>query len=128
MNIRHVSVRGGRLTVWVRGGAPTTVVFLHYWGGSHRTFAPVIDRLAPGYAVVSYDHRGWGAARDLPAPYGIDPLADDVLDVVRGLGLRRYVLAGHSMGGKVAQLVASRRARRAGRAGPHRPGPADAGR
>jgi pimeloyl-ACP methyl ester carboxylesterase len=109
VNIRQANVRGGMLPVRVRSGEPTALVFLHYWGGSHRTFDPVIARLTSGRTVVSYDHRGWGAARDLPGPYGISQLADDVLDVVGALGLRRYVLAGHSMGGKVAQLVASRR-------------------
>ena len=104
-----VDVRGGPLPVWTQGGEPTTLVFLHLWGGSHRTFAPVIASLASGCAVVSYDHRGWGAARDLPGPYGISELADDALAVIAGLGLGRYVLVGHSMGGKVAQLAASRR-------------------
>ena len=104
-----VDVRGGPLPVWTQVGEPTTLVFLHLWGGSHRTFAPVIASLASGCAVVSYDHRGWGAARDLPGPYGISELADDALAVIAGLGLGRYVLVGHSMGGKVAQLVASRR-------------------
>jgi pimeloyl-ACP methyl ester carboxylesterase len=41
----EVDVRGGRLPVWTQAGEPTTLVFLHLWGGSHRTFAPVIDRL-----------------------------------------------------------------------------------
>jgi pimeloyl-ACP methyl ester carboxylesterase len=108
MNMRQVGVRGGRLPVWVRAGEHPALVFLHYWGGSRRTFAPVIARLAPGRAVVSYDQRGWGAARELPGPYGIGQLADDVLAVVGELGIGRYVLAGHSMGGKVAQLAASR--------------------
>jgi pimeloyl-ACP methyl ester carboxylesterase len=108
-NMREVNVRGGRLPVWMKAGEQPALVFLHYWGGSHRTFDPVIARLSSGPAVVSYDQRGWGAARELPGPYGIDQLADDALDVVGELGLGRYVLAGHSMGGKVAQLVASRR-------------------
>jgi pimeloyl-ACP methyl ester carboxylesterase len=105
----EVDVRGGRLPVWTQPGEPTTLVFLHLWGGSHRIFAPVIVRLASGCAVVSYDQRGWGAARDLPGPYGISELADDAMAVIAGLGLSRYVLVGHSMGGKVAQLAASRR-------------------
>lgn len=108
-NARHVTVQGGQLPVWVRAGTAPTVVFLHYWGGSHRTSDPVIARLAPERAVVSYDYRGWGAARELPGPYGIEQLADDVLGVVAGLGLGPYLLAGHSMGGKIAQLVAGRR-------------------
>ena len=105
----EVEVRGGRLPVWAQPGEPPTLVFLHIWGGSHRTFAPVIARLASGCAVVSYDHRGWGAARDLPGPYGISELADDALAVIAELGVSRYILIGHSMGGKVAQLAASRR-------------------
>jgi pimeloyl-ACP methyl ester carboxylesterase len=36
-------------------------------------------------------------------------MADDVQGVVAALGLERYVLVGHSMGGKVAQIVAARR-------------------
>jgi pimeloyl-ACP methyl ester carboxylesterase len=36
-------------------------------------------------------------------------MADDTEIVARTLGLARYVLVGHSMGGKVAQIVAARR-------------------
>ncbi|MHB8286005.1 MAG: alpha/beta fold hydrolase, partial [Caulobacteraceae bacterium] len=36
-------------------------------------------------------------------------LADDAQGVIAALNLQRYVLVGHSMGGKVAQLLASRR-------------------
>jgi pimeloyl-ACP methyl ester carboxylesterase len=107
-NLREVRVPGGLLPVWTQADGPTALVFLHYWGGSRRTFAPVIANLSSGCTVVVYDQRGWGAARDLPGPYGINQLADDVIDVVHELGIGRYVLVGHSMGGKVAQLAASR--------------------
>jgi pimeloyl-ACP methyl ester carboxylesterase len=103
-----VSVCGGLLPVWTQGNGPMSLVFLHYWGGSRRTFAPVIASLTSECTVVAYDQRGWGAARDLPGPYGIDQLADDVIDVVSALGIGRYVLVGHSSGAKVAQLAASR--------------------
>jgi pimeloyl-ACP methyl ester carboxylesterase len=105
----EVNVRAGKLPVWAREGGQTTLVFLHFWGGSHRTFDQVIARLEDGCCAVSYDHRGWGAARELPGPYGIEELADDALMIVAELGLERYVLVGHSMGGKAAQLAASRR-------------------
>ncbi|GAA2859981.1 hydrolase [Actinoplanes cyaneus] len=89
-------------------GSGLTLVFLHYWGGSARTWQPVIDRL-PGRDAVAVDARGWGRSRELPGPYTLDQLAQDTLDVVADAGLRDYVLVGHSMGGKVAQLVAATR-------------------
>ena len=104
----EVRVQGGLLPVWSQADGPTALVFLHYWGGSRRTFAPVIASLSSRCTVVVYDQRGWGAARDLPGPYGINQLADDVIDVVRELEIDRFLLVGHSMGGKVAQLAASR--------------------
>ncbi len=91
-----------------RPGTGPTLVFLHYWGGSARTWAPVIDRLE-GRGTLSIDFRGWGRSGALPGPYTLEQFADDVTDVIHQSGLTDYVLVGHSMGGKVAQLVAARR-------------------
>ncbi|WP_342342641.1 alpha/beta hydrolase, partial [Escherichia coli] len=40
--------------------------------------------------------------------YSIEDLARDAEGVISALELKRYILVGHSMGGKVAQLMASR--------------------
>jgi pimeloyl-ACP methyl ester carboxylesterase len=88
-----------------------TLVFLHYWGGSSRTWDDVITALPPGHRTVAPDFRGWGDS-DKPVDadgYTLASLADDTQHVIETLDLRRYVLVGHSMGGKVAQLLASRR-------------------
>ena len=89
-------------------GAPA-LVFLHYWGGSSRTWDGVIAALPNAYRSVALDHRGWGDSDKPGAGYALVDLADDALRVVDALDLNRYVLVGHSMGGKVAQLLASRR-------------------
>ncbi|WP_438875028.1 alpha/beta fold hydrolase [Winogradskya humida] len=91
-----------------RKGTGPTLVFLHYWGGSARTWQPVIDRL-PGRATLTIEARGWGRSRELPGPYTLDQLAQDTRAVIADAGLTDYVLVGHSMGGKVAQLVAATR-------------------
>jgi pimeloyl-ACP methyl ester carboxylesterase len=91
-----------------RAGHGPTLVFLHYWGGAARTWRPVIDQL-PGRGTVSIESRGWGRSRRLPGPYSLRQLAQDTLDVIAEAALPDYVLVGHSMGGKVAQLVASAR-------------------
>jgi 3-oxoadipate enol-lactonase len=55
------------------------------------------------------DQRGWGDSIATDGRYDLATMADDVQGVVEALGLHRYVLVGHSMGGKVAQTVAARR-------------------
>jgi pimeloyl-ACP methyl ester carboxylesterase len=91
----------------IGGGAPA-LVFLHYWGGSSRTWIPVIEHLSSAHRCVAIDFRGWGQSSKESDDYSLETLASDVIDVVGKLGLKEFFLLGHSMGGKVAQLVASR--------------------
>jgi len=91
------------------GSGEPALVFLHYWGGSSRTWDAVVSELANGHRSVAVDHRGWGLSEAPPQGYAIADMADDVQDVIATLRLSHYVLVGHSMGGKVAQLLASRR-------------------
>ncbi|KUN80958.1 hydrolase [Streptomyces bungoensis] len=91
-----------------RPGTGPTLVFLHYWGGSARTWDFVVDRLT-GRDVLTVDFRGWSRSSGLPGPYTLGQLADDTLAVLADAGVTDYVLVGHSMGGKVAQLVAATR-------------------
>lgn len=93
--------------VAVGRGAPA-LVFLHYWGGSSRTWAPVIAHLASTNHCVAIDFRGWGESSKGASDYGLTTLASDVIAVIEKLGLVEYFILGHSMGGKVAQLVAAR--------------------
>jgi pimeloyl-ACP methyl ester carboxylesterase len=106
---RYFDVQGGQVYAHVREGDGPALVFLHYWGGSRRTWIPVLQRLGPEQAFVAYDQRGWGDSVAVPGPYGIEQLADDAQKVIDGLGYTNYVLVGHSMGGKVTQTLAARR-------------------
>lgn len=105
----EIETNGTRIHVAQRGGGDLALVFLHYYGGSSRTWDGVARHLADRYRIVATDHRGWGES-DAPADgYRIADLAADAEGVIAALGLQRYLLVGHSMGGKVAQLIASRR-------------------
>ena len=106
---RFIDVGAGTLYAHVRDGDEPTLIFLHYWGGSHRTWTPVIERINPRHSVIAYDQRGWGASRSLPGPFTLDALADDAQRVIDTVQSNNYVLVGHSMGGKIAQLVSARR-------------------
>jgi pimeloyl-ACP methyl ester carboxylesterase len=104
-----VASNGLAIHVEEKGQGELSLIFLHYYGGSSRTWKHVTERLAAEFHTVAIDHRGWGES-DAPASgYGLKDLAADAEGVIKALNLTRYVLVGHSMGGKVAQLIAARR-------------------
>lgn len=106
-----VDSNGVRIQVEDQGAGSPTLVFLHYWGGSSRTWNEVVAALPARYRTIRPDLRGWGASQDFAgqASFNLGDFADDVLGVIAALEVKDYVLVGHSMGGKIAQLIASRR-------------------
>lgn len=106
-----VDSNGVRIQVEDQGAGSPTLVFLHYWGGSSRTWNEVVAALPARYRTIRPDLRGWGASQDFAgqASFNLSDFADDVLGVIAALDVKDYVLVGHSMGGKIAQLIASRR-------------------
>jgi pimeloyl-ACP methyl ester carboxylesterase len=95
------------LNVLESGAGEPTLLFLHYWGGSARTWNRVIEQLCSTFRCIAYDQRGWGESDAPTDGYTISDLAGDPAALVRALDLKRYVLVGHSMGGKAAQFVAA---------------------
>ncbi|SHI37478.1 Pimeloyl-ACP methyl ester carboxylesterase [Hymenobacter daecheongensis DSM 21074] len=89
--------------------APLTFVCLHYWAGSGREWQAIADLLAPEYQVLAPDLSGFGAAPPPTADYSVAAYADQIIGLVQEHKLTRYVLVGHSMGGKIALAVAARR-------------------
>jgi pimeloyl-ACP methyl ester carboxylesterase len=103
----RISVNGIMINVEIRGLAEPALVFLHYWGGSSRTWAGVIHHLEGNHRTVALDFRGFGDSDKPATGYRIEELASDVTAALAELKVSRFILVGHSMGGKVAQLVAS---------------------
>ncbi len=96
------------LEVEQRGTGDPSLVFLHYWGGTHRTWNKVVAELQSSYRTITYDMRGWGKSEAAENGYSISVLADEAAALIEHFKLSNYVLIGHSMGGKIAQLLASR--------------------
>ncbi|WP_322012866.1 alpha/beta fold hydrolase [Paraburkholderia sp. J12] len=105
----HIRTNGPTIHVSEQGEGDLALVFLHYWGGSSRTWDGVMGELSNDYRTLATDHRGWGESEAPTQGYAIADLANDAQNVIEALSLQRYVLVGHSMGGKVAQCLASRR-------------------
>lgn len=104
----HIPTRARRS---VRTDSPV-LLFLHYFGGSGGNWASVMDLLARrGFCCLAPDLRGFGksvATKHADRALSVREWSDDIVNLARFLGLGRFVLVGHSMGGKIALAVAAR--------------------
>ena len=83
------------------------VVLVHHFGGSRDTWAAVLGRL--GDTCVAADLGGFGRSGGTDAgPFTVEAYADQLLGRCDALGLTRMVVVGHSMGGRVAMVMAAR--------------------
>src|SRR6201997_4469708 len=69
----------------------------------------VMPLLAPHVRVAAYDRAGIGGSAPAPGLVTIDRQVDDLTSVITGLAAGPCVLAGHSWGGMLVQLLAFRR-------------------
>jgi N-formylmaleamate deformylase len=75
--------------------------------GDGACWTPLACALEGEFDVVMPDARGHGVSSAPHHAYRYEDLANDVAGLVRGLGLARPVLLGHSMGGMTAAVVTS---------------------
>jgi 3-oxoadipate enol-lactonase len=78
------------------------VALIHSLALDGEFWRPVADFLAKHAAVLTIDCRGHGASGKPPGPYSLEQFADDLADVLDGIGWPSAVIAGASMGGCVA--------------------------
>lgn len=106
---RHVDVNGTRFAYRELGpdsGVP--LVFLHHFTATIDDWDPrVLDGIAAERRVLVFDNRGiGGSAGDVPST--VDKMAEDATEIIRALGHQRVDLLGFSLGGFVAQVVATK--------------------
>lgn len=107
--IRVISVKKNvKLEVLDWGGSGRAVVLLAGLGNSAHVFDEFAPKLATEYHVYGITRRGFGFSSVPKSGYLADSLADDVLTVLDSLGLKRPVLAGHSIAGEELSSIGSR--------------------
>ena len=105
---QKITANGATFFVQQSGEGDPTLVFLHYFGGSSRSWREVIELLPSTCSCIAPDLRGFGDSEATPEGYSVSESADDVLALLQVLEVRDFVLIGHSMGGKIALEIASR--------------------
>ncbi len=103
MTLTQIAGPSGSLHVDDGGSGDFPVVFVHAFGGNTTHWAAQLEHLRKRRRAVALDLRGHGLSQP-PADgdYGMESMAGDIDAVVNKIGLPKFILAGHSMGGSVA--------------------------
>jgi pimeloyl-ACP methyl ester carboxylesterase len=84
------------------GQGADVLVLLHAFPLHSGMWEPQLAALAARFRVIAPDHRGLGGSGPAPEAATMELVANDVLFLLRQLGIRRAGVAGLSMGGYVA--------------------------
>jgi pimeloyl-ACP methyl ester carboxylesterase len=98
---------------WVESGGAQAppLVLLHGFGGSWRSFAPVVETLEDRFRILAFDLPGHAGSLAYSGKKHPKAGAMAVLDALDSMGVETFHLCGFSMGGAVACLLAKHGAR-----------------
>lgn len=106
---RQIAVSDTTINLVTAGRGPA-LLLLHGFPQTHTLWHAVAPRLAKHFTVVAPDLRGYGDSgqpKSTPdhAAHSKRAMARDMLEVMTGLGHRRFMVAGHDRGGRVTHRL-----------------------
>jgi pimeloyl-ACP methyl ester carboxylesterase len=103
MEIKRETIKiDGRDINYYRAGCGEPLVVVHGGAGDARSWWKNIVELAEKYTVYAPDLPGYGGSDALEGSYYIPELTDFIGKFTTRLGLEKFYLIGHSMGGGIA--------------------------
>lgn len=104
---KEIELEGVRVAMEVTGsGRP--LILMHGWGCDHSTVRSIAATAALTHTVYNIDFPGFGASEEPAEVWGIERYTRLIEALVKAEHLESPVLVGHSFGGRVAILFASR--------------------
>ena len=86
-----------------------TIVFANSLGTTHALWDPILPHLPGGLRLIRYDKRGHGQSDVPDGPYSMGQLVADAEAVCDAHNVREAVFVGLSVGGMIAQGLATKR-------------------
>lgn len=97
----YITTGDGVRLYYEEAGAGDAVVFVHEFGGNYWSWEPQLSYFSRFYRCITFAARGY-APSDIPEDIGLYSqarAADDIVEVIDGLGIDRAHIVGLSMGG-----------------------------
>jgi pimeloyl-ACP methyl ester carboxylesterase len=108
----YIQINGIRMHYAQAGHGPQLLVMLHgfpecWWSWRHQLALFRDDpALAQRYTAIALDMRGYNETDRPDWGYELDVLVQDVVELLRALGQRKGIIAGHDWGGNIAWSLA----------------------
>ncbi|MDE6081997.1 MAG: alpha/beta hydrolase [Muribaculaceae bacterium] len=104
---KEIQYNGNRLRYRVSGnGSP--LILMHGWGCHRDTVASIERVAAETHTVYNVDFPGFGQSPEPDSVWGVEEYTRLIEELARVEGMEKPVLVGHSFGGRVGVLMASR--------------------
>ena len=112
-SLERIKVGRGHVSALMAGDRRLKpLILIHGLGATKASWLTVVPQLARHHRVIAIDLPGFGASTKPNGSYTAPWFADSVFRMLDQLGLQRVLVAGNSMGGRVAMEMAMRRPER----------------
>lgn len=85
-----------------------TLVFLHGWGQNIEMMKPIANPFASDFDIVIIDLPGHGQSSEPTRVLEISDFVECIRNLIQKLKIKKPILIGHSFGGKISLLYASK--------------------
>jgi pimeloyl-ACP methyl ester carboxylesterase len=101
LKMPYVTADDGVRLYYEEAGSGFLIVFVHEFGGDHRSYEPQMRYFARRYRCVAYNARGYPPSDvpEDPEKYSQERACDDIRAVIDALGIDQAHIVGISMGG-----------------------------
>ena len=101
-------INGVKVNYILYGEGEYTLVLLHGWGQNIEMMKPIGDKLFKEYKILIIDLPGFGKSEEPKNEWMLDDYVSLLHNLLNELNIENIVLIGHSFGGKIALLYASK--------------------
>lgn len=101
----HTVFINGKKVVYSDMGSGSVIIFIHGWSESHIAFKEISSILSKKYRCISIDLPGFGESEALEK-ITLNKVSKVVEKLIDKLGIKKYNLVGHSLGGTVTLFYA----------------------
>lgn len=100
-----VSVGNTKIHYETSGKGPNTLVFVHGWGGSHKSLKKLAQKASRTWKTVIFDLPGFGKSDNPDPSWGVPDYARLVTSFLEAINVKEAVYFGHSFGGSLGIYI-----------------------